>query len=349
MEVKIYFEQERLFNHYVASHPNGGVLQTTNWGRLKAGHGWEYYPLAAEDKGKILASALILIKDLSPLPLKLAYSPRGPVFSSPEALAAIWQGGASFCRSKGAVVWKMDPPLRKDNSHWSELASKLDLVPIDTGLDFGGTQPRFVMTLDLGPSCEELLGNMKSKTRYNIRYAQRKEVVVTRVKEKALMDEFYKLLEETAQRDRFTIRSSSYFYTLWDELMEHKLAHLFLARHEGELLAGAILFILNNRAWYVYGASSNNKRNLQAATLIQWEMIRFAKSQGCRVYDFRGVSGNLDPDHPLYGLYRFKEGFGAQLVEYVGEYDLPLAKGGYFLWQRLLQAHRWLRTLRHPN
>jgi len=80
------------------------------------------------------------------------------------------------------------------------------------------------MTLDLGPSCEELLGNMKSKTRYNIRYAQRKEVVVTRVKEKALMDEFYKLLEETAQRDRFTIRSSSYFYTLWDELMENKLA-----------------------------------------------------------------------------------------------------------------------------
>lgn len=113
MEVKIYFEQERLFNHYVASHPNGDVLQTTNWGRLKAGHGWEYYPLAAEDKGKILASALILIKDLSPLPLKLAYSPRGPVFSSPEALAAIWQGGASFCRSKGAVVWKMDPPFVK--------------------------------------------------------------------------------------------------------------------------------------------------------------------------------------------------------------------------------------------
>lgn len=71
MEVKIYFEQERLFNHYVASHPNGDVLQTTNWGRLKAGHGWEYYPLAAEDKGKILASALILIKDLSPFPSNL--------------------------------------------------------------------------------------------------------------------------------------------------------------------------------------------------------------------------------------------------------------------------------------
>lgn len=346
MEFGLYFERERLFNHYIASHPLGDVLQTTHWGKLKASHGWDYYPLAVEAAGQIAAAALLLVKNLEPLPIAIAYSPRGPVYTAPEALVTLWREGVEFCRSKGAAAWKMDPPITKSDPQWPKLAKQNNLVHLDTGLDFGGTQPRFVMTLGLRPTSENLLMGMKSKTRYNVRYALRKDVRVTRLKDRDLVDDFYELLQETALRDRFTVRPKAYFYNLWEELAEHKLAHVFLAYHEKTLLAGAILFILGKRAWYVYGASSSENRNLQAATLIQWEMIQYAKSQGCQIYDFRGVSGNLDPKHPLYGLYRFKEGFGAQLEEYVGEYDLPVSKGRYLLWQGGLQAHRWLRRIK---
>jgi peptidoglycan pentaglycine glycine transferase (the first glycine) len=98
--------------------------------------------------------------------------------------------------------------------------------------------------------------------------------------------------------------------------------------------------------WYVYGASSNERRNLQASHLLQWEMIRWAKGLGCRVYDFRGVSGDLSEENPLYGLYRFKEGFGAKLETYVGEFDLPIRQGGYVLWRGGLAVHNRIRTWR---
>ncbi len=343
MEALLLDEQETIFNHYVATHPHGDLLQTTNWGKVKASSGWQYYPLAIQEKGTLQGTALVLIKKLPYLPYTVAYSPRGPLYSSEEALRALWNAGSQLARTHGALVWKMDPPLLRTDRLWPELANKQNLRHQDTGLDFLGVQPRFVMTLDLYPSLDTLLKNMKSKTRYNIRYAERKEVRVFIAKEKKQLSVFYTLLQETARRDGFMIRPLSYYETMWDLLVEHKLAQVFLSYKDGTPLAGAILFRLGKRAWYVYGASSNEQRNLQAAHLIQWDMIKWAKSQGCQVYDFRGVSGDLSPEHPLYGLYRFKEGFGAQIQEYVGEYDLPISRGGYLLWQRALATHQWLR------
>ncbi len=163
------------------------------------------------------------------------------------------------------------------------------------------------------------------------------------VKDKDELKVFYALLQETAHRDRFTIRSFSYFEALWDHLIQNGLGKVFLAYQAGTPLAGAICFRLGSRVWYTYGASSGQRRNLQAPHLIQWEMIKWAKGAGCTIYDFRGVAGDLRPEHPLYGLYRFKEGFGAQLQTYVGEFDLPLRQGGYALWCGGLQLHNWLR------
>ena len=123
-------------------------------------------------------------------------------------------------------------------------------------------------------------------------------------------------------------------------LVEDGLAQLFLAYYDDIPLAGAIAFRLGTRAWYVYGASSNEHRNLQASHLMQWEMIKWAKASGCKVYDFRGVSGEVDPNNPLYGLYRFKEGFGTILREYVGEYDYVLNRPLYRLWQAALKIRQ---------
>lgn len=344
VEIKLFVEKESLFDHYVASHPRGDVLQTTAWGRVKESSGWQAYPLGVMDQGKLAAAALILTKPLPLFPAAAAYSPRGPLYSSPEALAVLLKEGAAFLRGKGGLVWKMDPAIPKGDGEWLEAVRSLNLKPVETGLDFAGVQPRFVMTLDLTRSLDTLLNNMKSKTRYNIRYAMRKGVYIQPLKEKSRLSVFYCLLQETAERDGFSIRPLSYFEAIWDHLVQANLAKVFLAYHGDTPLAGAICFRLGQRTWYVYGASSSEQRNLQASHLMQWEMIKWAKGAGCTVYDFRGVSGDLRPEHPLYGLYRFKEGFGAELQEYVGELDLPLRRGGYGLWLGGLKVHNWIRS-----
>jgi len=345
VETKLLKEREDLFDHFVAAHPRGDVLQTTKWGKLKASSGWDYFPLAALENGQVQAAALILTKSL-PGGGKVGYSPRGPLYSSAEGLEALLASGSELLQEQKALVWKMDPAVPDGDPLWSEYVRQRGLRFVDTGPDFGGVQPRHVMTLDLSRSPDTLLKNMKSKTRYNIRYAQRKGVQVQRVKESKLLNVFYCLLQETALRDGFTIRPIEYYETMWEQLMENSLAQLFLAYHEGVPLAGAICFRLPHRTWYVYGASSNERRNLQASHLLQWEMIRWAKGLGCRVYDFRGVSGDLNEENPLYGLYRFKEGFGAKLESYVGEYDLPIRQGGYILWRGGLAVHNLIRTMR---
>ena len=344
MQADILHKKEHLFNHYVAQHPQGDLLQTTYWGKLKEGSGWTYHPLAVLDQGQLQGVALLLIKKL-PIPGQtLAYSPRGPLYSSPEAFQALIHAGTQLVRNEGALLWKMDPPLRVGDPVWNDMVQRTRLRKMDTGLDFQGVQPRFVMTLDLTPSLDTLLQRMKSKTRYNIRYAERKGVRVFLVKEMRQLDIFYTLLQETAVRDNFIIRPLSYFEDMWKQLVLSKVAQVFLAYHADTPLAGAICFRLGRKAWYVYGASSNENRNLQAAHLVQWEMIKWAKSLGCQIYDFRGVSGDLSPEHPLYGLYRFKEGFGAELREYVGEYDLPIKRGGYSLWRAGLGIHQRIRN-----
>ncbi|HKM17663.1 MAG: peptidoglycan bridge formation glycyltransferase FemA/FemB family protein [Firmicutes bacterium] len=341
MEMQIFDKHPSFFNHYVANHTYGDLLQTTYWGQLKSMTGWEPFPLGVVESGQICAGALVL-KRIIPLTGKcIFYSPRGPLFSSIQALECLAAGVTDLARSHGALFWKMDPAIPTENRTWDQFAQK-HLHKLEIGLDFDGVQPRFIMELDLRPDLETIFANMKSKARYNIRYAKRKGITVRLSHSKDDLQIFYPLLQETAARDRFSIRSFAYFEHLWDCLVPHRTAQLFLASHHGEPLAGAIAFRLGKRAWYVYGASANIKRNLQASYALQWEMIRWAKSLGCTVYDLRGVSGNLDPEHPLYGLYRFKEGFGAKLVEYAGEFDLPFSPL-YRFWKPALNIYKRFR------
>jgi lipid II:glycine glycyltransferase (peptidoglycan interpeptide bridge formation enzyme) len=191
---------------------------------------------------------------------------------------------------------------------------------------------------------------MKPKTRYNLRLAERKGVQVTDNCTEEDLRTFYDILLETARRDNFMVRSFSYFRLIWQHLVRNDLARLFVARYEGEMLAGALAFVLGRQCWYVYGASSDRRRNLMPNHLLQWRMIQWAKSQGCEVYDFRGVSPERDGiplDDHLAGLNRFKSGFGAQYVEYLGEFDLPFRMFWYKLWTvgkpmalKILKKHR---------
>lgn len=338
LEARLFNKHPSIFNHYVASHPNGDVLQTTFWGDLKETTGWQPLALGITNRGQLQASALILKR---PIPLRtghsIYYSPRGPLFSNQAALAKLIDAVTDLARSERPILWKMDPAISSKDTIWNSLETPLHKN--DTGLDFNGIQPRFVMQLDIRAPLETLLANMKSKTRYNIRYSERKGVKVTHSRDSADLEIFYPLLQETAVRDHFTVRSFEYFKNIWEHLIKQNVAQLFLAYHKNQPLGGTIAFRLGKKVWYVYGASSNYKRNLQASYKLQWEMIKWAKGSGCQIYDFRGVSGDLNPANPLYGLYRFKDGFGAHLVEYAGEYDLPLSNL-YRLWQPAMKIYK---------
>ena len=194
---------------------------------------------------------------------------------------------------------------------------------------------------------ENLLNSFESKTRYNIRLAMRKGVEVKICGDEAV-DDFSRIMNETGERDHFIVRNADYFRSILRELGDD--ARIYMAYHEGTPIAGTLAIHFAGKVWYLYGASSNQSRNLMPNYLLQWEMIRWAVETGCFLYDFRGVSGDLSPENPLYGLYRFKKGFMGDFTEFLGEYDYVLkpwvvsaVKGGRNLLSLVRRAKRRLR------
>jgi len=166
------------------------------------------------------------------------------------------------------------------------------------------------------------------KVRYNIRLAARKGVEI-KIGSKEDIPEFHKIMVETGIRDRFVVRSPSYFEQMLDCLGPENI-RLYLAYYQGKMIAGTIAVVYGNKCWYLYGASSNEYRNVMPNYLLQWEMIKWALESGCDIYDFRGVSGDIDENNPLYGLYRFKKGFGGKFTEFIGELDYVFNPFIYF-------------------
>jgi peptidoglycan pentaglycine glycine transferase (the first glycine) len=328
------------FHACVRDSPFGDVLQTAAWGRLKAGSGWRAHFLTASEGGSVRGACLALERRLPRLPFSLLYCPRGPVldWDSPDALAPLVAELRALARRRRAILVKIDPAVREGHVAAAQAIRACGFQPVRGG-GFGGVQPRCVMKLDLTPGPDAILEGFKPKWRYNIRLAERKGVVV-REAGKSEIDTFYDLLLETAKRDRFLVRDRPYFHSMWDELARDGMIRLFLAEYEGKALSGALLYILGKQAWYTYGASSNEQRNLMPNHLMQWAMIRASLDAGCTVYDFRGVSCNQDEqaDDPLQGLNRFKAGFNAEFISYLGEYDLPVSGPLYFGWTRLAPA-----------
>jgi len=321
------------YNAFVASSPLADVLQAWEWGEVKRRSGWAPRRFIVEDGDRTLAVALVLgRRPIKGAPL-LLYAPRGPVFdaATPDALDALVR--SIRAHAGGAFVLKCDPPIDAASPEAKALEHAGFATSTEAG--FGGVQPKAVMVLDLEPTPDELLAGFRSKWRYNVRVAERKGVEVARVGRDEL-PAFYELLVSTAKRDGFLIRGRPYFETLFDCLEPAGLIAMFLARFEGRPVAGALCMGFGPRLTYVYGASSNKHRNVMPNHLMQWHMIRWAREEGYKIYDFRGVSPIRDgkpAEEHLAGLNRFKEGFGARYLEYAGTFDLPLRPVVYRAWR----------------
>lgn len=354
MQAREVFESEKsLWNQFVAASPTGDLLQSFEWGDLKRiSGGWQPIRIAVEDDGRMVGAVSILKRKLPELNKCIFYAPRGPVcdFTNAEVMDVLVKAVQERAAREGAILFKIDPAVVKARSDVPPALARVGFQRVgDDSQGFGGIQPRCVMQLDLTPSIDDLMLGCKPKWRYNIRLAEKKGVIVRSDCTKDDLKTFYNLLKETAVRDKFLVRGYSYYEHMWDTLVAPGYAKLFLTEYEGDMISGALSFIFGDKCWYTYGASSNRHRNVMPNHLMQWRMIEWAKEAGCTWYDFRGVSQQNDAessDH-LAGLNRFKEGFGAQFVEYIGEFDISYSPAWYWAWTvGKPKASAFLKSLR---
>ena len=284
---------------------SSNILQSSFWGRLKGAFGWK--PYSFDFNGTAL---LILVRKIFGK-YSLAYIPHGPQLliedqigsklktvglevkkSLPSGCFAVRFDLPSGIYQVAPAAFDMGPELKKSSS---------DIQPPDT------------VIISLKENEEDILSRMKSKTRYNIRLSFRKGVVVQKAGLEAL-DEWYRLYKETSLRDKITIHSKEYYRKIFElsgeepDSLEKQEIVLFKAVYNDQMLAGIIVAYYGSRATYLYGASSNEHRNLMPAYALQWEAIKYAKEKGCTEYDLFGIPPENDPDHPMSGLYRFKTG-----------------------------------------
>lgn len=331
------------YEHFVQSHSKGHFGQSLAWAKQK--QNWKHTVLVSRGTdGAIRGGMLILFRSIGGL--TLAYSCRGPVCSvdDTETLQELLGAAEQLCRERRAVALRIDPDVPAAEQAYLRALLELGFCPGEGGGALDQTQAKFVFRLPLaGRSEEEVLKMMHAKTRYNVRLSQKNGVKV-RICGPEMIPVFAKIMQETGKRDGFTVRKSDYFSSLLEHFGDD--IRLYMAFYEEKPIAGAIALSYGDKTWYLYGASSAEKREKMPNYLLQWEMIRWAIERKSRLYDFRGVPGNVPSDHPLYGLYRFKRGFGGDFTEFIGEMNLILSQPGYRLLQLLLRCYGAYKKLR---
>ena len=314
------------------------LLQSSFWAKVKERYGWS--SLWFEDPPCSGGPLLLLYRRLAP-GCTLAYIPHAdPVGEEPEALFRLSRQLKEKLPS-GTCVLRWDLPWIRpidDPGTFPDLTRYFQKAPVDI-------QPPRTVLIDLSPDEESILKAMKSKTRYNVKLAFRKGVEVSEEGIESI-NQWYSLYEETARRDKIAIHPHSYYrsiFELADAESDGPDLLLYMARYQesGEALAGIVVSRYKGRATYLYGASSNSKRNLMPAYALQWRAMKDAKAAGCREYDLFGIPPADDPDHPMHGLYRFKTGFGGTLVARPGCWDFPFKPLGYQGYRLLEKIRRW--------
>lgn len=307
------------FEAFVRMHPKGHLQQTWEWSKQKSY--WLFQGIVVRDESKEIKGVMsVLIRRIPLTPWTLMYAARGPVcdIHDREMLACLLEGAKKLNKKHRSYVLKLDPDVTFDETEFMKHMEGLGFVLAPKALNFENIQPQYVMRLDIeGKTEEEVMAMFKPKTRYNIRLAVKKGVEV-KICGKEAVDDFYRIMIETGARDRFLIRPAQYFSNMLDNLGED--VRLYMAYYDGHAIAGTIAAKLGDKVWYLYGASSNDHRSLMPNYLLQWQMIRWAIENHCKLYDFKGISGDRSEENHLYGLYRFKSGFNAVFTEFVGEY-----------------------------
>jgi len=320
MTEHISIDQAQALDAFIIAHPRGHYMQTSMYGKSRPDYEWHGIMLK-NATGEIYASASLHSRPIRFTKKRMFYAPRGPVFSDEAGFREIVAEMCRYCKENNGYLLRIDPGVLEKDAATLAVIKDMGFV-IDPRDDYSTFIARKVyQTFLTGLDEETLLARFHSKTRYNIRLAQRRGVII-RQGETSELEVFRNMMSETAQRDGFSAKSVVFYKDLLDCFGED--ARLLFAEREGKILAGAIQITQGQTSWYVYGCSFNEGREHMPNYLMQWEMIRYALEKGCGVYDFRGVEGDPVPENPHFGLHRFKQGFDAKFVAYAGQMDLVL-------------------------
>jgi peptidoglycan pentaglycine glycine transferase (the first glycine) len=339
--------------------PNPHPLQSWAWGAFKARWGWSAAPLLLHvhdepDGRPPLAAALVLKRKLPTLPFSILYVPKGPIldYNHPQLRRVAVAQLEQIAQLERAIFVKIDPDVIHSWGLEDERRSPIGAKFIEElqarGWRFSDDQIQFRNTveIDLTRSEDDLLAEMKQKTRYNIRLAGRREVE-TRLGGPADFPTIVEMYMETAGRDGFAVRPADYYLDAWRTLYEAGLAQPILAEYGGQPLGAVIVVRYGRRAIYMYGASTDFERQRMPNYLLQWEAIRWSKAQGCEVYDFWGAPDDFVESDPLWGVWRFKAGFNGQVVRHIGAWDYPARPFWYWLYSVVIP--KYLDFLRSRN
>lgn len=333
--------------------PAPHLLQTWEWGAVKAQTGWAAQRVVWPQAGSAAprAAASVLLRRLNRLPWGVAYAPKGPVvdWNDRQAGESALAGVEAIARSRRAIFVKIDPDVAPDSAAGQWLTTTLR----SRGWRPSAEQIQFRNTalIDLAQDEEALLAAMKPKWRYNIRLAERRGVQV-RVGGVDDLPAFYALYVETGGRDGFIVRPFEYYAATWQRFMQPAdaqapWAELLLADVAGDMVAGLMLFGFGGTAWYLYGASSERQRATMPNHLLQWTAMQRARAHGCEVYDLWGAPDTLTESDGMWGVWRFKEGFGARFTAHIGAWDYPASPRLYRLYTGAMPRVLNLMRSRH--
>lgn len=334
------------YEAFIQSHPQGHFAQSSLWGKQKTA--WDFQAIAVRgEDGKIKGSMGVLIRKAPIFPVSMLYICRGPVcdLDDHDTLAQLMEGVKALARQRKGYVVKIDPYVKADNAAFKKELESFGFKCMQEGKNFEGLQPRFVMHLDVeGKTEDEVIASFTQSHRRKVRTGPKKGVEV-RICGQEMIPEFTRIMVETGLRDNFVTRDEKYFSNMLKNLGEH--CRLYMAFLDDQPIAGTLAIWFGDKVWYLYGASSNVHRETMPNYLLQWEMIRWAIEKKCRIYDFRGVSGDLNESNPLYGLYKFKKGFNSELTEFIGEYDLVISSFWYNFLKVATNAYRSMNRVRY--
>ncbi|KAB8142350.1 aminoacyltransferase [Chloroflexia bacterium SDU3-3] len=333
---------------FVAQHPQGSLLQRPGWGELKSQFGWDVQRLAIMSPDGLRAGAQLLFKRR--FGLAAAYVPRGPLLSGDAEIdRALLRAMRALSTRSRAIFLRLEPNMLEQAAGAQQLHSALLLAGFQPTPPL---QPRSTVHLDLGPTPEKLLSAMSKGHRADIRRAAREGVTVRVGEGEADLDAFYAIMQSTSARAQFGIHSRDYYAAVLRIFGRSADALLLLADWRGETVATALMCADAHAGLYLYSGSTPDGLKSGAQHAIQWQALQWARERGCTRYDFWGIPDAIgqaltvaDPDErlrleeqakadALYGVYRFKKGFGGSVVRFLPAYDQVYVPPLYSLWQR---------------
>lgn len=319
MITHILTEDDKEKYNKLITHP----VQTWEWGNFQISQGHILYRLGLlNDDDKLISAYSVSFHKIP----KTKFSV-GTILRGPEIDDQMLEKIIEIAKKENAIFVKFEPNVFQKS--FDNFGNETNLSPKPQFRHLKKS-PKvafypFTYLVDLTKTENQILESMHPKTRYNIRIANRHGVEIKEQTDDKGFEIYLKLLFDTTKRQGFYLHSQKYHRDLWKKLKDTGMIHIMLASYQNQVVSAFMIFKLKDQLFYPYGASLDIHRQVMASTLLMWEVIKLGQQLKCKIFDMWGCLGPRAKENENgYGFHRFKQGFGGQLMEYVGTYDLVI-------------------------